>query len=782
MTVSQYESEREWLNDAGQVLLMLKEALGVSQPGPRVPGFTILHQIAAGSQGTVYQAARAEGGEPVALKVLEQRTFPTSRLAMRLQREMYLAQRLDHPGIVKVLDSGFTEGGRPYLVMELMPKGTIRDAVPLGNQMPQLQGVEKCLRMFVQICQAVDHAHKRGVLHRDLKPSNVLFRSNGQPCVADFGLAKNLDESRDSAILHEGASLTREGDLVGSLAYAAPEQLSLSSQDSDLRSDVYSLGVILYELLTGVLPKSADGTLLDALQSLRDQRIKPASKVYKEQLLLGKLPGGESKKLPPNLDAILAMAMAYKKEDRYQTVADFAADIQALLHGQPVQARSESKAAGLIRWVKNHRAVTASIVIATASLITVTTLSVQRADEHDRLYAWALQSQDLLLNDALDSIGKLAGGGIYMKRLLIETLDSFEKILLDFPDDPALIAGRARAMVLLGQQQRQQGDPAAALASYQSALGNFQKLVERRDVDPSWQHSRSITIVKIGDIYKERGETVRGLEYYQQALELDEKMVREFPDEASFWDNLFWSYQRMGAIAADEGRLEESWSYFQKMPELTFTLRKLNPDGASTRSAVFQMIRSFTTIGMAGGNHQQALPLIRQAAEVAKQNFLAHPNNLEDAINYCHALSAVSNWNMTTQNFEGAWEPLTKAIETLDEQLALEPQNMDLLSLESQLRMRQLYLSARNGELEPYLSKCRENLQAFAARTQDRPDIVAMVARSAITAVIGLKNVGYPEQAVEVGSIPLRAMLAIDPMPDEWKEWAKQLEEVCVVD
>ena len=782
MTVSRHDSEREWLNDAGQVLLMLKEALGVNQQGPRVPGFTILHKISSGSQGTVYNAAKTPGGEPVALKVLEQRTFPTSRLAMRLQREMYLAQRLDHPGIVKILDTGFTEGGRPYLVMELMPKGTIRDAVPLGNHLPQMQGVEKCLHMFIKICQAVDHAHKRGVLHRDLKPSNILFRNNGQPCVADFGLAKDLDESRDSKILHEGGSLTREGDLVGSLAYAAPEQLSLSSADSDMRSDVYSLGVILYELLTGVLPKSADGTLLDALQSLRDQHIKPASKVFKEQLLLGKLPVGKLKQLPPNLDAILAMAMSYQKEDRYQSVSDFAADIQALLHGQPVQARRESKAAGLLRWVKNHRAMTASIMIATASLVTVTALSVQRADEHDRLYAWALESQDLLLNDALDSIGKLAGGGIYMERLLLETLDSFEQILLDFPNDPALIVGRARAMVLLGQQQRQQGDPVAALASYQSALGNFQQLVERRDVDSSWQHSRSITIVKIGDIYKERGEPVSSMEHYEQAMALDERMAREFPDEVSFWDNLFWSYQRMGGIAADEGRLEDAWNYFQKMPELTFTLRKLNPNGASTRSAIFQMIRSFSSIGMAGGNYQQALPFVRQAAEVAKQGYLANPNNLEDASNYCHALGAVSNWNMTMQDFEGAWEPLVKAMNILDEQLVLEPQNIDLLSLESQLRMRQLYLSARKGVLEPYLSECRANLQALGARTQDRPDVIAMVAKSAITAVMGLKNVGYPEQGVEIGSIPLRAMQAIDPMPDEWKDWARQLEEVCVMD
>jgi tetratricopeptide (TPR) repeat protein len=307
---------RELVDEARHDSALFAELQGAVRAGgqpPEVPGYRLEGELARGGQGIVYRALQLSTNRVVALKVLGVRTASAGRERRRFEREVELGARLSHPGIVTVFDSGVS-GGALWYAMELV-EGETLDA-HVARMQPTLA---RRLALFLELCAAVAHAHRNGILHRDLKPSNVRVDPAGSVRVLDFGTALALDRRAARR------RMTAPGEFLGTLAYAAPEQVAAGSEACDTRADVYSLGVVLYELLTGALPIEVHGSLAEVVE--RVTKSAPVS-------ARARVPG-----LARGLEAILARALAKQPALRYASVEALACDVVRFRAHEPLEAR-----------------------------------------------------------------------------------------------------------------------------------------------------------------------------------------------------------------------------------------------------------------------------------------------------------------------------------------------------------------------------------------------------------------------------------------------------------
>lgn len=315
-----------------------------------IPGYTIVRELHRGGQGVVYLARQESTGRQVAVKLLREGALARPNDRVRFEREIQVLAQLDNPNIVTIHDSGVA-GGCAYYVMDYIAGQTL-DVYVKQNEL----GVDETLTLFAKVCHAVNAAHLRGVIHRDIKPSNIRVTPGGEPHVLDFGLAKveGVGEAASAA----PTQMTATGQFVGSLPWASPEQARGESAKIDVRTDVYALGVILYELLTGRFPYKVNGPMPEVVARIVND-IPPR-------------PGLFNRQINSELDTIVLKALAKHRSMRYQTPGDLARDIERLLAGEPIEAKRDSWRYMSRKMFQRHwAAVTGVGVVAVAMLVVV---------------------------------------------------------------------------------------------------------------------------------------------------------------------------------------------------------------------------------------------------------------------------------------------------------------------------------------------------------------------------------------------------------------------------
>jgi WD40 repeat protein/serine/threonine protein kinase/tetratricopeptide (TPR) repeat protein len=342
-------------------------------------GFTIgpyklIEQIGEGGMGTVWMAQQTDPVKRiVALKVIKA-GMDSKQVIARFEAERQALALMDHPNIARVLDGGTTDAGRPYFVMDLVKGVPITRYCDEHHLTPRQR-----LELFLPVCQAVQHAHQKGIIHRDLKPSNVLvavYDGRPVPKVIDFGVAKAAGQS-----LTDKTLVTGFGNIVGTLEYMSPEQAEVNQLDIDTRSDIYSLGVLLYELLTGSPPFSRkqleQAGMLEMLRVIREQEpSKPSTKLSSSEALptlsanRGTEPAKLTKLVRGELDWIVMKALEKDRNRRYETANGFAADVQRYLADEPVQACPPSAMYRFRKFARRNK-----VVLAMGSLVSLAILS-----------------------------------------------------------------------------------------------------------------------------------------------------------------------------------------------------------------------------------------------------------------------------------------------------------------------------------------------------------------------------------------------------------------------
>jgi eukaryotic-like serine/threonine-protein kinase len=535
-------------DDALTPLVAPPEFFGLTGLLPRQIGpFVVEGLIAQGGMGNVY---RAYQDVPVrrraAVKVLRAE-FGSHQLLSRFEDERQAIAKMEHRNIARFLEAGTDELGRSYIAMELVDGPPVTEYAALHNL-----SLRQRMEIFVQVCRGVQHAHNRGILHRDIKPSNILVADEDAqpvPKVIDFGIAK-LHASDPSRAGH-----TLAGQLLGTPAYMSPEQADPRHPDSDVRSDVYSLGVVLYELLTQIQPIPAESMKgLDAGQvhdRLLQSRPIPPSRID-QMRRLEQGPKSSNSMVPRELDCLVLKAIEPDPNRRYAGVSELIADVERYIGGHPILARPPALGYRFKKFIWRNRWPAALAMLACSALVAVVVSlalgyrnTLRQRDRAERAAATFEQTSTLLRKYLLTpragfngSFGEIVGRGA----------DDF---LASLPQSPTV---RARVAQSLGESLFHAGDNARAKRLMEVAVAGFEDPAFDADTGPMRDSLRFLSLCRLAALDQRDGNDAEAIERYRAATRLGATLPES--DLPMLWT----ASASLGSALGGRGEFEEAIS------------------------------------------------------------------------------------------------------------------------------------------------------------------------------------------------------------------------------
>lgn len=676
-----------------------------------IDDYFLIRKIGSGGMGAVYLAYQSGEGfsQRVALKLIK-RGMDTGAVLKRFLMERQILANLEHPNIARMLDGGSTTEGLPYFVMEYVDGVEIREYCNRRKL-----GLVQRLELFRKICDAVASAHQKLVVHRDLKPTNILVTKDGEPKLLDFGIAKltspewNMDTNE--ATITQFRIMTPE--------YASPEQLA--GEATATSTDIYSLGVVLYELLTGERPHITRGKTPKEIADsvLSSDPPKPSTVGYERSYkTIGKtehlepdtmsngfdhqrtLPVSiEPSLLQGDLDNIILKAMRREPERRYQSVQEFSEDIRRYLDGLPVKATADSKLYRFGKFFKRHRAgvigtAAAAVFLLAATAITGWQYSVAERERlrSERQFAETRKVANSLLFEIHDSISDLSGATPARKLLVARALEYLDSLAKDAQNDMTLQAELAAGYEKIGDVQ---GDPLrpnlgeteAAIESYRKALA-IREMLAAQTENPAEQYAAAMLHSNLFRIKQVRNDLVEAEFHSREAIKMLEALTKADPANLLNQVTTARFYLELGDLLGTkkDGDTDEMMQNYRKsisiseaIPESEETSKK-SPDGLSLNEKILSVTQmAYRRLGQrfemlkqpaeALANYQQAL----EASEKLAASGV--PRKASSEIVLAISLGNVGRLQAAAGNFEEALPKVRRMVKICERAAAEDPKN-----------------------------------------------------------------------------------------------------------
>ncbi len=627
------------------------------QPGAIIADkFRLIETIGEGGMGTVWYAEQtAPIKRKVALKLIKPGLDSRSVLA-RFDAERQALAMMEHPNIARVFDGGITEQGHPFFVMELV-KGTSLTAFCDERRLD----LNERIGLFVNVCQAIQHAHQKGIIHRDIKPSNImvgLYDGKPVPKVIDFGVAKAIGPSLTDVSMH-----TDFGAVVGTAEYMSPEQAELNNLDIDTRSDVYSLGVLMYELLAGSPPfprtELAAKGLHEVLRVIREvDPQRPSAKLSTSKMrasiaaLRGIEPDALGKQLRGDLDWIVMKSLEKDRARRYDSPQAIARDLERYLRDEPVEACPPTAAYRIGKFLRRYRwqAIGASFFLTTLIAgIIGTSLGFYRAESQQRIaekkeaeaktQQTRAEQREQEAIEAVKRFGDSVSNNPELKNnpsleslrntLLQEPLSFFQSLRtrLQFDPDtrPESLSRLAAAASDLARLTNEIGDKQNALKAYRESIDIYQKLVDDDSTNTAFQRGLAQSHNNIGNLLSATGEPDKALAAFEKAIEIQQRLAEANPTVNEFQSDLASNHNDNALVLRSTGELAKALSEYEKALEIRKSLAQANPTVTEFQTDLTGSYNSIANLLSATGKPAQALTAYEKALEIQERLAKANP-------------------------------------------------------------------------------------------------------------------------------------------------------------
>ena len=674
----------------------------------RVGPYRLVRELGRGGMGTVFLAERDDDQYQARVAVkLVRPGMDTEFILERFRRERQTLARLQHPNICRLLDGGTTDSGLPYIVMEFIEGRWLTQFVREREL-----DVRARLRLFLDVCSAVDYAHRHFIVHRDLKPGNILVDADGIPKLLDFGICKLLRS--------DGVTGDETVDLMLTPNYASPEQLR--GDAATPLSDVYALGTVLYELLTGRCPRSFEGFSWANLESILRTPILPPSAAVDNRHTTRLLRG--------DLDNVLLRALAAEPEWRYQSPAELADDLQRYLDHEPVSARRPSIRYRAAKFLRRNRVAVIAATLVISALVAGLAAAISQARVAHSRQAQIRNLSNRLVFDVYDAVRDLPGATRASKLIVQTGLEYLDSSFQSVAGDPRAERELATAYRRLGDVQgnvrtQNLGDLPSALASYQKAISLLEGNARSGSTDPEADTERlrifdriaaiqaftgkltdalrtletgiktGTTLAATGgvdlqaalaDLYIDASENKRNLGDYRGALSDANESARFFrglvtlrPVDPELRHSLATALASIGMAESSLGQLQPALDHFR---EGTAEMEKLVAADAHNVPWSRDLMVAYGHIGdVLGypdlqnlGDRRGALEAYRTAAEIGRTLHVIDPADLRAATDLGIALSRIEN-TMDEQDWSARRDVQLESLRVLDEAASISPEN-----------------------------------------------------------------------------------------------------------